>query len=306
MDLNFDFNDPKPEGPPNTESGEGETTSNAKQVEVVDSTPFDQFDLKKVEGENSFLVIKQKITEMELKATELKIVDDSTFKTAMEMLVQLRALEKMADDFKKNHAVFKRIAQFKNGFDKLIRENIKNVTKKISATLSPKIGFYQKTQAELARKKAAKKAEEDAKAATEEAERLAKEKKENEEADRQDAIDLQAKLNLEADEAGVGRVSVPIPEVSDEPVIPIVPEIPVTQKSEKVITDHGAAKIKSVWVVKITDPDKIGRQFCSPDQKKLDAAIEAGVREIYGCVVEESFDPKIRLSKKKAEVDFKF
>ena len=302
MELSFDF-----KGPPNTESGEGGIISSAKQAEVVDSTPFDQFDLTRVEKENSFLSVKKNIKEMMEKATALKVVDDNTFKTGMEMLVQLKALEKKADDFKKNHSVFKKIAAFKNGFDKLIRESVKNETQKIREILTPRIGTYQKTQAELERRKAAKKAEEDAKKAKEEAEKLAKNKREEEERDRQAAIDLQAKLNLDADEAGVERVSVPIPEVSNEPVIPIMaPEIPVTQRSEKVDSDHGTARIESVWVVRVVDPEQVGRKFCSPDQKKLDAAVEAGIREIYGCVVEESFDPKIRLSKKKAEVNLKF
>ena len=296
MELNFDFDDPKP----NQEHAE---------AEVVEITPFDQFDLTRVEKEDSFLTIKQKIGEMESKAVDLKVTDDSTFKTAMEMLVQLRSLEKMADDFKKNHSLFKKIAQFKNGFDRLIRENIKNTTHKISEILSPKIGFYQKTQAEIQRRKAQKEAEEAAKKAREEAESLAKQQREREEADRQAAIDLQAKLNLEADDAGVERVSVPIPEVSNEPIVPIIPDTTVvTQKSEKIVIDGGSAKIEAVWVCKIIDTITVPRQYCMPDQKLLDRAVESGIREIPGCLIEESFDPKVRLSKKRIdkELDFKF
>jgi len=293
MDLNFDFSNLDKEKKPT-------------DPEVVETTPFDHFDLEKVEKEDSFVIIKQKIDIMESKAIELRVIDDSTFRTAMEMMVQLKALDKMADDFKKTHSIFKKIAEFKNGFDKLIRENIKQRTSKINDNLAPKIGFFQKTQAELERRKAAALAEEAAKKAREEAATAEKERKDQEETNRQAAIDLQAKLNLEADEAGVERVSVPIPEVSNEPIIPIIPEIPVTQKSEKVVADHGTAKIESVWIVTIVNPEMVGRNYCDPSQKKLDAAVAAGVREIAGCIIEESFDPKIRLSRKKKEIDFNF
>lgn len=292
MELNFDFDNPQP----NQEHIE---------AEVVETTPFDQFDLKTVEKEDSFLVVKQKITAMESKANELKVIDDATFKTGMEMLVQLKALEKVADNFKKNHSLFKKIAQFKNGFDKLIRENVKNKTQKIRDLISPKIGTYQKTQAEIERRVAAKKAEEDAKTAKANAEKDAKALREKEEKEKQEAIDLQAKLNLEADNSGVERVSVPIPEVSE--VAPFIPaEVVVTPKSEKVVADQGTAKIESVWIVRVVEPDKVGRKFCSPDQAKLNLAVEAGIRELYGCVIEESFDPKVRLSNKKKDLDFEF
>jgi len=279
---------------------------NTPKPEVVETTPFDKFDITKVEREDSFVAVKQRIKEMEAKASALKVVDESTFKTGMEMLVQLKALEKAADDFKKNHSMFKIIAQFKNGFDKLIRENVRNEVQKIREALSPKIGFYQKTQAEIERRKAQKEAEENAKKAQEEADLQAKEQREKEEADKQAAIDLQARLNLEADEAGVERVSVPIPEISDEPIVPIIPETTVTQKSEKVVADHGTARIESSWIVEIVDPPRVERIYCSPDIKKLQAAVDAGVMELAGCLVKETFDPKIRLSKKKQELDFKF
>jgi len=293
MTLNFDFS--------NLDKKE-----KAVDPEVVETTPFDHFDITKAKNDQFFLTIMAKMKEMRQKATDLKIIDVDTNNTAMEMLVQIKALINGADDVKKKLPQYAKAAIFKNGMDEFVQEQIKKPFENLNKIISPKISFFQKTQAELERKKAAKKAADDAEAAKKEADRLAKEQRDKEESDRQAAIDLQAKLNLEADEAGVERVSVPIPEISNEPIVPIVPEIPVTQKSEKVVTDYGTGKIESVWIVKIINPEMVGRNYCSPDQKKLAAAVETGIREIAGCVIEESFDPKIRLSRKKKEPEFTF
>ena len=83
-------------------------------------------------------------------------------------------------------------------------------------------------------------------------------------------------------------------------------EVPVTQKSEKVITDHGTSKVESVWKCTVVDTAAVPRNFCTPDQGLLDAAVITGVREIPGCKIEEVFDTKIRLSKKRYDSEFVF
>ncbi len=303
MKLNFDFDKPKPTDPPNTEHAESESTPAPKPAEVVESTPFDKFDLKTAKNTDSFLTIMSNIVKMRKQAVDLIVTDDKTNTKAMEMLVQVKVLIKGADDAKKNLQSYKEASEFKNGLDRYVLEHLKKPLESFNPIIKPKINFYQKTQAELQRKKDAKKAEDDAKIARAEAEKEAEALKEKEEKERQEDIDLQATLNIDADNSGVERVSVPIREVAAAPDIPVF-MAPVTQKSEKIETDHGTAKIESVLIVKVTDPEKVDRRYCSPDMAKLDVAVKCGVREIAGCIIEESFDPKIRLSKKKTNPDF--
>jgi len=302
MDLNFDFSSyPKPvttgDGEPKKATLDKATTS----AEVVDQTPFDQFDLVRAQNYNGFLVIKNKLIEMRKKAGELSIKTEADNATALEMRIQIKALIKSAGETLDKYGPYNKAAEFKTSMDRFLRENFKKPLESVDNIITPKINFFQRTQAELRRKIDAKKAAEDARLAKIEADKNAKDEAARQEKERQEAIDLQAKLNLEADNAGVDRVAVPIPEVVVADVLPPAPEVPVTPKSEKVIADHGTAKIEVVWICKIIDPDKVPRAFCMPDIDKLDNAVEAGVREIAGCIIEESFDQKIRLSKKRHE-----
>ena len=123
-----------------------------------------------------------------------------------------------------------------------------------------------------------------------------KPKNEKHQKDLQEAEDLQAKLNKDADEAKVDRVDVPIPE-KPEDVEPIIePPAPVVEKIDKVKTQHGSAKVESTWICEIIDPDKVPRKWCVPDQKLLDKAVKDGNRIIAGCKIYESFETKVRLA----------
>lgn len=324
MELNFDFEEPQPRykccGGMNahradcTSRNNGEGVSQdaqpepveATEAEVVETTPFDQFDIARVKTDKSFLAIITKMAEMSKQASELKVVDADTNETAMQMLIQIKAMIKGAFTAKQNLQAYKIASEYKTETDKYVREQITKPLEKIDPIIREKVRAYQQSIAELERKKAAKLAEEEAEKATAKAKADAKAKRDAEEKQRKEDLELQAKLNLEADEAGVERVSVPITEISEEAPIVLDPEVTVTQKSEKVVADHGTAKIEATLIVKIIEPDKVPIEYCSPDQKKLDAAIECGVTKIVGCVIEESFDPEIRLSKKKTDLDFKF
>jgi hypothetical protein len=44
----------------------------------------------------------------------------------------------------------------------------------------------------------------------------------------------------------------------------------------------GTATVKMVWKYEVTEEEKVPRQFCSPDSKKIRAAIDQGVRTIPG------------------------
>lgn len=296
MELNFDFSN-LGKKPDMAEKSESSTPA----AEVVDKTPFDQFDLVRAQNFNGFLVIKNKLIEMRKKAGELSIKTEADNSTALEMRIQIKALIKSASETLDRYGPYNKAAEFKTSMDRFLRENFKKPLEAVDSIIYPKINFFQRTQAELRRKIDAKKAAEDAEKAKKEAAEKAKVDAEHQKKEREDAIKLQQKLNIEADNAGVDRVSVPIPDVVKADALPPAPEIPVTPKSEKVIADHGTAKIESVWVCNIIDPDKVPREYCMPDQDKLDKAVEAGVREIAGCKIEESFDQKIRLSKKRNE-----
>ena len=275
-------------------------------AEMVNETPFDQFDLIRMQNSQSFLVIKEKLAAMKIKAMNLEVKDEASNKLAMEMRVQIKALTRAADDAKNKLPAFKIVADFKNGVDKFIRETFKKPLAALDGLITPKINSYQQSQAEINRRIDAKRAEEAALAAKAEAEIAAKAEKEQQEKERQAAIDLQAKLNLDADDAGVERVAVSIPEVTATGELPLDFEVPVTQKTEKVITDHGSSKIESKWVCIIIDPNQISREYCMPDQKLLNAAVEAGVREIPGCKIEETFESTVRLSRKRIQDDIVF
>ena len=52
----------------------------------------------------------------------------------------------------------------------------------------------------------------------------------------------------------------------------------------------GTASFIPVWTATIVDPDKVPREFCCPDERKIREAVKGphGLREIAGCTIEES------------------
>lgn len=92
---------------------------------------------------------------------------------------------------------------------------------------------------------------------------------------------LQEKLNEEAKEAGVATVVVPPP---------ANPEFKGVTRSETGSSLH----VRLVWKGTITDPTKVPREYCEPNQRKIDDAVKAGVREIEGVTIEEVPESKLR------------
>jgi len=104
----------------------------------------------------------------------------------------------------------------------------------------------------------------------------AREKAEREAAElRQRALDEEARI------AGVETVH--------------LPQIPVDQETKvQTRTETGSSlSIKLEWQGQIRNPDQVPRGYCTPDQKKINEAIAAGVREIPGVEIKEV--PKSRL-----------
>jgi len=98
------------------------------------------------------------------------------------------------------------------------------------------------------------------------------ERRKQEELIRKKNEELQKELNEEAEKSGVAA-----PQVQAKPL----PKIDQTLR-----TEEGTSFWRDNWVGEITDPDQVPGKYCSPDQKKINAAVEQGVREIPGVLIE--------------------
>lgn len=107
------------------------------------------------------------------------------------------------------------------------------------------------------------------------------EQRKREKAEREAAQKRQAEMDRQAQEAGVESIH--------------LPEVPVDQGNKvQVRTETGASiSVQLEWKGQIVDPDQVPREYCSPDQKKIDEAVKAGVREMAGVEITEV--PKSRL-----------
>jgi len=95
---------------------------------------------------------------------------------------------------------------------------------------------------------------------------------------RKEAEALQKKLDKEAKAGGYEA--------------PQVPEMVSPEPKKAVRTESGASSsYKTKWKAKIKDPEKVPREYCSPDMKKLQYAVDNGIRKIDGCVIEEEIIP---------------
>lgn len=105
-------------------------------------------------------------------------------------------------------------------------------------------------------------------------------RREEEKRAREEAEKLQKQIDQEAKEKGVESVTV---------------AAPVLLKKKPVVRSESAsASIRTKWKAEVLNPDEIERQFCSPDMKKIQAAVDGGLREIKGCRVFEDVITAIR------------
>jgi len=70
-----------------------------------------------------------------------------------------------------------------------------------------------------------------------------------------------------------------------EPVI-VVPQV-IPEAPKVTHTAEGSSSQRKKWNCTIIDPDKVPREYCTPDQKLLNDAVKRGVRAIEGCLIEE-------------------
>jgi len=115
-----------------------------------------------------------------------------------------------------------------------------------------------------------------------------------EEAERK-AREAQEKLEKEKDEATRAALE---KEIEDETLAAAAPtpQAPLmTERQEIIRTPEGSSYTKFVWKFRIIDPDKVAREFCSPDDKKLAAFVKGGGRQADGIIIEEVAQPVTRV-----------
>ena len=87
-------------------------------------------------------------------------------------------------------------------------------------------------------------------------------------------------------------------EIEDETLAATAPtpQAPLmTERQEIIRTPEGSSYTKFVWKFRIIDPDKVAREFCSPDDKKLAAFVKGGGRQADGIIIEEVAQPVTRV-----------
>ncbi len=94
----------------------------------------------------------------------------------------------------------------------------------------------------------------------------------------------QAALQLAMEEAAKNAVIAPTV---------VAPTVPAEQKVVR--TESGSSSYQSkAWKAEIFDPSRVPIQFCSPDQKKINEAVKAGIRDIPGVRITEETQTKFR------------
>ena len=93
-------------------------------------------------------------------------------------------------------------------------------------------------------------------------------------------LELQKKIDDEAEKAGVQ--SVELPETVHSPQI------------SRVKTESGSAKIQKKWVYEIVDEAKIPKKYLMPNHKALKEAVEkGGIRKIAGVKITQKTGTRI-------------
>lgn len=111
--------------------------------------------------------------------------------------------------------------------------------------------------------------------------RLEADRARREEAARQEALRAaavaQADAEVKGDTAAVDAASVAVmhAELAAQPAAPV--------KGWK--TDAGSQSLRTTWKVEVVNPEEVPPVYLVPDLKKLQAAVDAGAREIPGCNV---------------------
>jgi hypothetical protein len=238
--------------------------------------------------------VVQAVDQMVRDAKEIKVDNQQAAQFAVALGGQAKQIAKVlkakeVEVTQKANDYIKAVSGFCSMFyDQLVANTRKSNTESIELILKKKIGDYQ-AFIELERQKqeqAARKAQQELQARLD---------REAEEANRKAREEAAAKAKAEAEakalseaETKAAMAKAEAEAKAHEVVAPTVPDI-VMPKTEAVTrSETGAAAFtKKPWKGTVTNPDEVPRQFCSPDQKKINEAVKAGIREIPGVKIEQ-------------------
>lgn len=111
--------------------------------------------------------------------------------------------------------------------------------------------------------------------------RVELERRKQDEEIRKANVELQKKLDAEAEKSGIEA--------------PKVEAMPMPKQDKVVRTENGSSShIRKKWKPTIVDPDKVDRKYCEPSLKKLQVAVDMGARELAGCEVKEEISTVFR------------
>jgi len=239
-----------------------------------------------------FLEYKKEIARIVDEARALEIVDDQTRTLAVEIGTGAKKIARKIEVRRKEvledaQAFISKV----NGFCKLFTGPLGDA----ELMLKQKLSQYS-AQIELARREAERKAREEAERIQAELQRQAEEtnRKAREEAMRKAEEEAAARKASEAEiekarrqaEAEARANEIQAPAV----VAPVVPEVSKTVRTE---TGGSSYEVKR-WVCRVVDPKAVPREYCEPVKKLLDNAVQMGVREIPGCVIEEITETRFK------------
>ena len=254
--------------------------------------PPHPFDLDKLKSALQPHIVSLKA--MVEKAKDFSITSAETNTTAIEMASQMAKLKKDLESGRKG--VIKDYSDVVNGINTAVKP-IKDLTDKAVKALKNKIGAYNAEQAELARRIAQKKAEEDAEERRKVLEAERKKDLERQERDRKEAQERKERLDAEAKAAGVEAVEVKIPEIVDPGIPDPVIEVPKEVRAGGIQrTAEGTSFVVKTWKFNVVSLDQVPNEFIlkAVDSKTVQKAIDAGIREIPGLDIYEHSDVRIR------------
>jgi hypothetical protein len=248
-----------------------------------------------------FLKIVADVEKMVADAKAIEVKDEESCKFAVALGGAAKKIAKALE------AKEKEITADANGFvkscrslrdmflERLVANTKKTNTDSIEIVLKAKITAYQ-SRIELERRKqeeAARKAAEelqrklDAEAAEanrkarEEAARIAEE-----EARKKKASEAEIEAARKAAEEEARKHEVVAPTVT-------APVVPATNNVTRTETGTSAHQVKN-WKCRIVNASLVPREYCEPSTKLLNDAVKLGIREIPGCIIEETQDTRFR------------
>jgi len=193
--------------------------------------------------------LEEKTLSFPKQASLLKVSDQTTLTKANGFLLDVKAMQKQINDtfdpvIKKAHEAHREAISQKKKYETPLRD-AEGIVKK-------EIGAYMAEQERIR-----KEAEEKVRREIEEAERKARE---NEERRLQEAIEAEEAGDIEAAENILNSIP-----SKPEPIATPVPMKPLTQ----------GISTQKRWKFRITDADKIPREYMKPDEQKIGAVVRA-------------------------------